>query len=117
MKSNKHDWLMVIVIVIQVFILASLNWTNGHQTPISNDNDKPHAQAVAILEARSDSIKQQAEFNQQAIEREYQTRISNQRNYYENKISRIRFLHADSSLWFFSAYTSGRRGHRGGSSD
>jgi hypothetical protein len=117
MKSRKQDWLMVIIIVLQVIILASINLTGTGRPPSSSNDDKPHAQAVAILEARSDSIKKQAELRQLAIESEYQTRISNQRKYYENKIARIYALPADSSLWFFSAYTGGGRGHRGSGSD
>lgn len=108
---------MLMVIVLQVIILASINWTGTDKPPSASDDDKPHAQAVAILEARADSIRQMAEFRQRAIEEDYQTRISNQRNYYENKIARIRSLPADSSLWFFSAYTGRERGYRGGGSD
>lgn len=105
----------IIIIGLAIYIVIT------HERPVPGPDpqttDIVYTDSLAILVSKVDSLESDVALRLANLDRIRKTQLTQQRNYYENQIRRTRGMPADSALCFFTAHTSGIRGHRGSGSD
>lgn len=105
----------LIIIGLAIYIVIT------HERPVPSTDpqttDILYTDNLAILETKMDSLECHYSMIVANLKNEERTKLALQRKYYETQIARIKSFSADSSLRFFTAYTSGKWGHDGSDSD
>jgi len=111
--------LMKIIAIALIFIAAIYFGCDTYkQTHTPNQNAEiEYNDTIAILTLQEDSLRAKYAQIINNIDNQYKIQLTNQRKYYENEITRVKHLNADSTLSLFATYTSRRNGHISGSSD
>jgi len=109
--------LLPYLIIIGSIIYIIVTQERPMPNPDPQTTDVIYTDSLAILATKIDSLETDAALRMANLDRIRKTQLAQQRKYYENQIRRTRYMPADSALLFFSAHTSGSRGHDGSGSD
>lgn len=103
--------LMIIIAIAMIFIAAIYFVCDTYKQTHAPDQkaEIEYNDTIAILTIQEDSLRAKYAQIINNIETQYKIQLNNQRKYYENEITRVEHLNADSSLRFFTTYTSRSR--------
>lgn len=118
MKAWIRELIMIIagaiVFIAAIYFACETYKTTHVQIPAS---EIAYTDTLAILTQQEDSLRAQYAQIISNIDTQNKIKLINQRKYYENEITRVKHLNADSTLRLFSTYTNRRNGHLSGGPD